>query len=1360
MKKHNRLFALLLAIAMVVTYMPAMAFAEDAESDKAKASEVEQADPVDATVDDETNTTQEELTKEPAVSEKEMMSTASLEDGEIAQSEWLADDVESIEFSPAGDTNRFVFYEGYYPLGFEGGDIIKAHLTDGGEKTLVFTMGGEGPYWWIEEDGAALIDSYEDDNGETQYIMPVMYGNSEEWTLGENSFMVWFGSQSVSHTATVIENPVTAATYEPAGTTSEIRERFTFPIGPEAYSFPYAYGDKLILTIDGQKIEYIYDGDEFFNDDGEAPDAYGDLEYEGLDPDDVAAWEPNKDYDVYLTFAGKRMNAIQVHVIDDPVSDVVFEPQKNTYSVAEMRLNEYEEDGYYYYSLDYQDGDKLTVDWTDGTSSEYTYDSEYEAFVDGNGDSLPYSRYLSDEADAYDDFNDHITPGSYDFIFEYLFHSVAFEISVTESSEEETALLEYKLNAFKELDTKYDAINLEDYLKAQQNEIDEIYDKAYDAIYNATSKEAVDAAMTTFDEEVEAVKTAEEIETLDFGDLPDVSSIPAIKLDKEEEASVTSEEPVVTFAFTAPKSGRYAFQAYGDEDTVGQVRTEDEVIATNDDGVDYNFRVIFVAEEGVTYYLQAKGYDEENLVFQVKVYGSTWFASAKEGEIDFNGEPVSLEVVFEEDDVVPDTIRYTWYDEKDEVISGSESATITVSTGGTYRCEVSDGTNTQTVPFAVNIPSTTQDHMRFKWYSNGVYVGAEMEEDGSTLLKGDVTIPASVTFNDNVERPVTEIEESGFSGATEMTSVNIPSSVTSIGDEAFVNTGLKSITIPETVQNIGEHAIGYNWTSEPMGENDGYSLVPGFVIKGYTDSEAQIYAEANGITFEAITPEENPDEVKANEVSALINALPAGEDVTVEDKADIEAARAAYDALTDKQKALVSEDTKMKLVEAEAGLKDAEDFEAADAVVEMINALPTNVTAADKEAIEAARASYEALTDDQKVFVGIDTLAKLVAAEANLQDAEAVEPVIEQINALPAKDDVTPADKTAIEAARKAYNALTDSQKAKVDTTKLTEAEAALEDAIAVEPVVEKISALPENITTADKTAIEEARAAYNALTDSQKAKVSEETLNKLTAAETALKDAEDEAAAEAVKNKIDALPTSVTTADKADIEAARKAYDALTEAQKAKVDATTLAKLTDAETALKAAIDAEDEAAAEAVKNKIDALPASVTTADRAAIEEARAAYNALTDAQKDKVSTETLAKLTDAEAALREAQNEENRRAEEVRRAAQPKEIQDLPVVKITKPKAGKKKATVKWKKVSKKNLKKIQGIEIQVASDPGFNQIVKSTTAGKKKKSKTIKGLKPKTTYWVRIRAYKNASNGKHVSAWKVKKVKIKK
>lgn len=103
-------------------------------------------------------------------------------------------------------------------------------------------------------------------------------------------------------------------------------------------------------------------------------------------------------------------------------------------------------------------------------------------------------------------------------------------------------------------------------------------------------------------------------------------------------------------------------------------------------------------------------------------------------------------------------------------------------------------------------------------------------------------------------------------------------------------------------------------------------------------------------------------------------------------------------------------------------------------------------------------------------------------------------------------------------------------------------------------------------------------------------------------------------------------------------------------------------------------------------------------------------------------------------------------------------PAEIRDLPAVKISKPAVSKKAVTVKWKKVSKKNRKKIQGIEIQIAKDKGFTQIVKSTTAGKKT-SKVVKGLKSKTTYYVRVRAYKNAADGKHVSAWKGKKVKIK-
>lgn len=106
----------------------------------------------------------------------------------------------------------------------------------------------------------------------------------------------------------------------------------------------------------------------------------------------------------------------------------------------------------------------------------------------------------------------------------------------------------------------------------------------------------------------------------------------------------------------------------------------------------------------------------------------------------------------------------------------------------------------------------------------------------------------------------------------------------------------------------------------------------------------------------------------------------------------------------------------------------------------------------------------------------------------------------------------------------------------------------------------------------------------------------------------------------------------------------------------------------------------------------------------------------------------------------------------------AKEQSEIVDLPVVKIVKPKAAKKAVTVKWKKISKKNKKKIQGVEIQYSLD-GFKTITGTKHGKKSKTSLKIKKLESKKKYWIRIRAYKNAKDGKHVSAWKMKTVKVK-
>ena len=110
----------------------------------------------------------------------------------------------------------------------------------------------------------------------------------------------------------------------------------------------------------------------------------------------------------------------------------------------------------------------------------------------------------------------------------------------------------------------------------------------------------------------------------------------------------------------------------------------------------------------------------------------------------------------------------------------------------------------------------------------------------------------------------------------------------------------------------------------------------------------------------------------------LINALPPAADVTPDDENAIEAARAAYDALNDEEKALINADTLKKLTDDEVAL-------AAAKVTALINALPATVTIADREAVEAARAAYDALTDAQKVYISDETLAKLKAAEDSLK---------------------------------------------------------------------------------------------------------------------------------------------------------------------------------------------------------------------------------------------------------------------------------------------------------------------------------------------------------------------------------------
>lgn len=151
--------------------------------------------------------------------------------------------------------------------------------------------------------------------------------------------------------------------------------------------------------------------------------------------------------------------------------------------------------------------------------------------------------------------------------------------------------------------------------------------------------------------------------------------------------------------------------------------------------------------------------------------------------------------------------------------------------------------------------------------------------------------------------------------------------------------------------------------------------------------------------------------------------------------------------------------------------------------------------------------SYTKGIDRQYGTSAAAVLAQLPALSLKLEGWH-VNDAIEKINAI---GTVTPDSGDAIAAARSAYDALTDAQKEQVtNADTLTAAEARYTDVIAIDGVEKAIDAIGE-VTLTSGDAIAAARAAYDALTDSQKAEVN--NYNTLLAAEARLAELEDAAA-------------------------------------------------------------------------------------------------------------------------------------------------------------------------------------------------------------------------------------------------------
>ena len=253
---------------------------------------------------------------------------------------------------------------------------------------------------------------------------------------------------------------------------------------------------------------------------------------------------------------------------------------------------------------------------------------------------------------------------------------------------------------------------------------------------------------------------------------------------------------------------------------------------------------------------------------------------------------------------------------------------------------------------------------------------------------------------------------------------------------------------------------------------------------------------------------------------------------------------------------------------------------------------------------------------------------------AYVEEAKAANKVRLQIEAIGAADTLEVGDVAAVQAAVDAYNALSPLEKRLVPAPSLK----ALEDMAAaintnaqtaadISAQLLKLPAAADVDTDAEEAQVNNARNAYDKLTDAQKTWVSPAALQHLVAIESDIRT--NIASAEAFADAVAALPANdqLTKTAAKQVEMVDVAYKKLSSAQKSRVAAAALDVLANKQ----AAVAANEKAAAD-VQKKVAALPKGAdidTDAEVQALNAAMNAYNSMNDAQKSWVDAATVANL-----------------------------------------------------------------------------------------------------------------------------------
>ena len=295
-------------------------------------------------------------------------------------------------------------------------------------------------------------------------------------------------------------------------------------------------------------------------------------------------------------------------------------------------------------------------------------------------------------------------------------------------------------------------------------------------------------------------------------------------------------------------------------------------------------------------------------------------------------------------------------------------------------------------------------------------VSADTEGDFEyAVWDGEVTITRYTRYDAVVNipatlggYPVTRIGDDAFRGNYAIEQITIPEGITTIGSCAFYHCQeLKQITIPASATTIAVNAL--HWCYDLLSvdvdaNNPAYCSQDGALFN--KDKSVLIQYPA-GKKDESYTV---PDSVTLIEDSAF--ALSSLREVIISDGVTTIGYEAFHQCLSLKTVTISNSVTaiddraffgcdSLQTAYYKGTQQDWEQVTVAELneqllnvlvcltetyVVEQIAALPEEITLGDKDAVSAARRAYNALTDEQKALVG--NIAVLEAAEARISELE------------------------------------------------------------------------------------------------------------------------------------------------------------------------------------------------------------------------------------------------------------------------------------------------------------------------------------------------------------------------------------